>query len=281
MKINLNLTKYLDIKKDNFLNIYRHNFIFIQIKKGEVMLDKLLNKFFKKSKDSSKYKEYLEMKAGETKEITCKVEELKKFNLGYLIYKGFEVIDVKNIDDKKRIIIKRVTNILKEDKNYSLLIKLPRTGKNGKRIYVYKMRTMQPYSEYLHIAMIKIVGFNGDGTIRNDFRITKVGKFMRKYWLDELPMLLNFLKGDLKIIGVRPLSDAMLSEYPQDFVPYRNRFKPGLIPPYYIDRPKTFDEIIESEKKYLKKYEEKGFITDIIYFFKFLNRVLFDGVRSS
>jgi lipopolysaccharide/colanic/teichoic acid biosynthesis glycosyltransferase len=94
-------------------------------------------------------------------------------------------------------------------------------------------------------------------------------------------MFINFFKGDLKVIGFRPLSDSMLNAYPQDFVNERNKYKPGLIPPYYIDRPDTFDELIESEKKYIKLYREKKIITDINYFFKFLNSLIFKGVRSS
>jgi hypothetical protein len=73
----------------------------------------------------------------------------------------------------------------------------------------------------------------------------------------------------------------MLSAYPKDFVEIRNRYKPGLIPPYYIDSPQTFDEIIESEMRYIKMYEEKGYMADIIYFFKFLNACILKGVRSS
>ena len=234
------------------------------------------------SKDKQNiYEEFFSMKIGEVKEVIFDINNLKELNLGYLIYQGFELISSEHIEKSlKKIKIKRVSLNKKEDKTYSLLIKLPRTGKHGKRIYVYKLRTMYPYSEYLHLAIIKINGLRDDGTIRNDFRITKLGRFFRKYWIDELPMLLNFLKGDLKIIGVRPLSDAMLSQYPADFIPFRNQFKPGLIPPYYIDRPKSFEEIIESEKRYLELYEKAPIKTDLIYFCKFLDRVLLKGVRS-
>jgi len=275
MKLHLSIEEHIN----SLLNVCKKNFLYTTVKKGRENMGKFLNKG---NSNSSIYLEYFNMKVGESKELVCTIDYFKKFNLGYLIYQGFEVTNVEDLEDnRKKITITRVFDALKEDKHYSWLIKLPRTGKNGKRIYDYKMRTMQPYSEYLHKAMIQIVGFNCDGTIKNDFRITKAGKFMRKYWLDELPMLLNFFKGDLKVIGIRPLSDAMLSHYPQDFVPIRNKYKPGLIPPYYIDKPRTFDEIIESEKRYLEKYEKQRVLTDIEYFFKFLKRILFDGVRSS
>jgi len=243
-------------------------------------LFKKLERFFFKNSSYSLYAPFFAMRIGESKEFIFDPYK-SPINLGYLLYKGFSIVDVRDFKENQKIItIKRVSPLLKQDKKYSWLIKLPRTGKNGKRIYVYKFRTMQPYAEYLQSDMIKINGFNSDGTIKEDFRITKIGKFLRKYWLDELPMLLNFLKGDLKLIGVRPLSDAMLSQYPKEFVPFRNRFKPGLIPPYYIDNPQSFEEIIQSEERYLKQYEKAPLKTDFIYFLKFLDRILFKGVRS-
>jgi lipopolysaccharide/colanic/teichoic acid biosynthesis glycosyltransferase len=214
--------------------------------------------------------------------VELKIQMDKNLYYGYFVYYGFRIITL--IDRGQKLIVditkqKTIKTIC--DKKYSWLIKLPRTGKYGKRIYVYKFRTMEPYSEYLQDFVVDTNGLNGDGTIKNDFRITKIGRFLRKYWLDELPMLFNLLNGDLKLIGFRPLSDVMLSTYPNDFVKTRSRYKPGLIPPYYIDRPKNFEGIIESEKRYIKKYENRGFRTDISYFFKFLNALFLKGVRSS
>jgi len=219
---------------------------------------------------------------GQGDQVTLKIQKDATMYYGYFVYYGFKIVDA--FESKKITIIniiksKTIDNI--KEKKHSFLIKLPRTGKDGKKIYVYKLRTMQPYSEYIQDFVIEKNGLNNDGTIKDDFRITKFGRFARKYWLDELPMLLNWLKGDLKLIGFRPLSDVMLHTYPKDFVEVRNMYKPGLIPPYYIDNPDGFDEIIESEKRYIEKYEKNGFITDIKYFFMFLNRIFFKGVRSS
>jgi len=214
--------------------------------------------------------------------INLNIEKNKIFYLGYIISLGY---NIQSIEYNDRIIELTVKKTKKTKfaplKKEGIFIKLPRTGKDGKRIYVYKLRTMQPYSQYLQDFLIEQNGFNDDGTIKNDFRITKFGKFARKYWIDELPMLFNFIKGDLKFIGVRPLSDSMLSQYPKEHLKIRHKSKPGLIPPYYIDKPKTFDEIIESERRYLDKYVKNPIKTDISYFFKFLKVVLFKGVRSS
>jgi len=215
-------------------------------------------------------------------EVKLNIQLDESIYYGYFAYHGFKIRYFIEYTKKTIVDIIKSKNIpLIFDKKYSMFIKLPRTGKNGKRIFVYKLRTMQPYSEYIQDFVIEKNGFNNDGTIKNDFRITKFGMFLRRYWLDELPMLFNLFNGNLKLIGFRPLSDTMLNAYPKDFVQERNQYKPGLIPPYYIDRPDGFSELIESEKRYIDKYKKRGFITDVIYFCKFLNAIFFRGVRSS
>jgi len=215
-------------------------------------------------------------------EVKLNIKLDRSIYYGYFAYHGFKIQNLIELVKKTIVYIVKNKDVpLISDKKYSIFIRLPRTGKNGKRIFVYKLRTMEPYSEYIQDFVIEKNGFNSDGTIKNDFRITKFGIFLRKYWLDELPMLFNLFNGNLKIIGFRPLSDVMLNTYPKDFVEVRNRYKPGLIPPYYIDNPDTFEGLIESEKKYIEKYAENGFITDIKYFFMFLNRIFFKRIHSS
>ena len=119
------------------------------------------------------------------------------------------------------------------------------------------------------------------GKIRNDFRISRTGQFMRKYWLDEIPMLLNWITGDLKLIGVRPLSPHYFNLYTKELQEMRIRFKPGLIPPFYADMPKTLKEIMESEMRYLKAYEQQPFSTDFRYFCKAVNNIVIRRKRSA
>jgi len=215
-------------------------------------------------------------------EVKLNIKLDRSIYYGYFAYHGFKIRNFIELTKKTIVDIVKSKDIpLIFDKKYSMFIRLPRTGKNGQRIFVYKLRTMEPYSEYIQDFVIEKNGFNSDGTIKNDFRITKFGIFLRRYWLDELPMFFNLFNGNLKIIGFRPLSDVMLNTYPKDFIEVRNRYKPGLIPPYYIDNPDTFEGLIESEKKYIEKYAKNGFITDMKYFFMFLNRIFFKGVRSS
>ena len=165
--------------------------------------------------------------------------------------------------------------------NFGPLIKLPRVSKGGEIVYFYKFRTMHPYSEYIQ----KYVFDEGGGMdiadkSSNDWRITSWGRVFRRYWLDELPMLINFFQGKIKLVGVRPLSRTMFNEYPQYLQDLRTQVKPGLIPPFYIDHPKTFDELFASEEKYLRAYLEHPLKTDIQYFFRTVNSILFKKMHT-
>ena len=97
---------------------------------------------------------------------------------------------------------------------------------------------------------------------------------MRKLWIDEIPMLFNLLKGDLKIVGVRPLSSHYISLYSDELRGERVKVKPGMIPPFYADLPETLDEIMASEDKYLKAYQKKRWRTDFYYGFTAVRNIL-------
>ena len=93
-------------------------------------------------------------------------------------------------------------------------------------------------------------------------------------------MILNMLKGEMKLIGVRPLSSHYFNLYTDELKEKRIRYKPGLIPPFYADMPTTLEEIMESEHKYLDAYEKSPFMTDLRYFTKAWYNILFKRARS-
>ena len=201
---------------------------------------------------------------------------------GRLYFCGFEIINAKKIENYDCIIaIKKGVALTHKNPSYRFIIKLPRLGKNNKIINVYKIRTMHPYSEYLQNYFLQNHKLDVSGKIKNDFRISSFAKYMRKYWIDEIPMIFNILKGDLKIFGVRPISEHYFNLYTDELKKIRHISKPGFIPPYYVDLPKSLDEIIISEINYLKSYRKKPIYTDLIYLFKALKNVIFSGVRSS
>jgi len=162
-----------------------------------------------------------------------------------------------------------------------MLLRIPRVGRGGKQMTIYKFRTMHPYAEYLQDYVIKKYGYNEQGKPANDFRLTPWGRFLRKYWLDELPMLINLLKGDVKLVGVRPLSLSKFNLYPKDMQKLRTSTTPGLVPPFYRDLPTTFEELLESEKKYLLAYKKNPIKTDVEYFLKILYNIFINNARSS
>ncbi len=202
-------------------------------------------------------------------------------SLGRLYYCGFEVIAIKEIDQKVFFIAHKVSHP-REDKNpsYGPLFKMRRIGKDGKIILVYKLRTMHPYSEYLQKFVYEHNKLEEGGKFHQDFRITSWGRFFRKIWVDELPMILNWLKGDLKLVGVRPISQHYLSLYGEEVRERRKNYKPGLVPPFYVDLPTTLEEIIQSEVNYMNAYDVSPIKTDIKYFFKSFYNILIKSARS-
>jgi len=93
-----------------------------------------------------------------------------------------------------------------------------RPGLNKKIFKVYKFRTMRPGSE----KMVK-----GQEVMKNDERITTVGKFLRRTKLDEIPQVLNVLKGEMSLVGPRPERIASLEDY-DDEISKRLNMKPGM-----------------------------------------------------
>jgi lipopolysaccharide/colanic/teichoic acid biosynthesis glycosyltransferase len=163
---------------------------------------------------------------------------------------------------------------------YGPLIALPRIGRNGDIIKVYKLRTMHPYSEYIQDYVYKQHYLQDGGKFRDDFRITTWGAVSRKIWLDELPMLINFFKGNMKLVGIRPLSKHYFELYNKDLQERRIQYKPGLIPPFYADIPSDLDAIQESENRYLDSYDNRPFFTDFKYFWKSMFNITFRHARS-
>jgi lipopolysaccharide/colanic/teichoic acid biosynthesis glycosyltransferase len=148
-------------------------------------------------------------------------------------------------------------------------------------IGVYKFRTMHPYSEYLQDYVIKKNGYSEIGKPADDFRLTSWGGTMRKLWLDELPQLINVVKGEMKLVGIRPVSKRFLEEYPDDMKELRLKHKPGCVPPYVALLKQEVGEYIESERTYLKEKELNPYTTDTKYFFRAVYNILSNKIRSS
>ena len=202
--------------------------------------------------------------------------------MGRLCYCGFEIIDERKKGDLNYVVARRKFRPeITARRLYGILVKLKRVGKNGRLFKVYKFRTMHPYSEFLQAYIYERYSLQEGGKFNHDIRVTTLGKFMRKYWMDELPMLINWLKGDMKLVGVRPISQHYFSLYSKELQEQRTRHKPGLLPPFYADMPKTLDEIQASEIRYLTMCEQRGtLLTDFVYFWKIVSTIVFKRARS-
>jgi lipopolysaccharide/colanic/teichoic acid biosynthesis glycosyltransferase len=202
--------------------------------------------------------------------------------LGRLRVCGFSIEEFTEVDNLTYFVVRKVARPVQQmDESYGILIRLRRVGRGGELFNVYKLRTMYPYAEFLQDYVHAKNNLNSGGKFQNDFRITAWGRLMRKFWLDEQPMWINWLRGDMKLVGVRPLTKQYFTLYPEEFRKRRINYIPGLIPPFYVDLPQTLEEIIESERKYLDAYDENPWITDFRYFVMAMYSIVIKRARSA
>ncbi len=195
--------------------------------------------------------------------------------LGRLSHAGFEVIGHEVVKGFLYFSVIK-TSEPKNDKkaSYGILFKMNRVGKGGKTIGVYKVRTMHPYSEYIQDYVVRLNGYNKAGKPNRDFRLTKWGRIIRKLHLDEMPQLLNVLKGELNLIGVRPLSKFGFSSLPIDLQEDRIKFKPGCIPPNIALGLKGFEGVIRAERIYLREMKKNRYTTNLKYFWMSISNLI-------
>ncbi len=148
-----------------------------------------------------------------------------------------------------------------------------RIGKNGRKFSLYKFRTMVPNAEKMLDELLEKNEMDGPAfKIKDDPRITRVGRFLRRTSIDELPQLWNVIKGDMSLVGPRPplpREEAMYTERQK----LRLAVTPG-ITCYWQVMPKrnslTFDEWLELDLKYIS---ERSFGTDVKILFKTVGAV--------
>ncbi|MGV8171865.1 MAG: sugar transferase [Candidatus Woesearchaeota archaeon] len=169
-------------------------------------------------------------------------------------------------------ILKKTQNILEDIffTKYSL-------GKDGKILNIYKFQTMIPGSDFMFNDLAKTFGLDDKGNLKYDPRVTKIGKVMRKFWIDEWPQLINLIRGDIKLVGIRPMGEEHWKSY--GFKDEALRIKPGWLGVNYA---KKEDETLkECMHKYIESYNKNPVLTDIRYFGKIAHNILFKKVRSS
>ena len=155
-----------------------------------------------------------------------------------------------------------------------VFFKHTRIGKDGKIIKLYKFRSMVTNAEELIKAFTpeQMKEYKENYKLTNDPRITKVGKFLRKTSLDELPQLLNIIKGDLTIIGPRPVIAEELKKYGTNTEKFLS-VTPGLTG-YWAANGRsctTYEQRMQMELYYIDNLSLK---MDVKVFFKTIEAVI-------
>lgn len=171
--------------------------------------------------------------------------------------------------------------VIKISHNGYVLIKQTRIGKNGQPFALFRFRTMvYDYDTGIHKRYVSSLI---DGTygrpgekptlkLENDPRITTFGRFLRKTSLDEVPQLINVIKGDMSIIGPRPSIFYELEHY-KEWHKKRLEVKPGMTGLWQVSGKNklSFDEMVRLDLFYMEK---KSILFDLIILLKTLLMVI-------
>ena len=135
-----------------------------------------------------------------------------------------------------------------------------RVGKNGRRFKLYKLRTMIDGAHLTHDQMHSLSEVDGPVLkIRNDPRLHRLGKLLRRTSIDELPNLVNVLRGDLSLVGPRPPLVCEVRSY-DDFARRRLTVKPGITCLWQISGRSniSFDEWMRLDNHYIDTWTPLG-----------------------
>lgn len=157
--------------------------------------------------------------------------------------------------------------LIKLESKGTIIFAQRRVGLNGKEFKMYKLRSMVANGEDLKEKLVEQNEMSGPMfKIKDDPRITKIGKFIRKTSIDELPQLINVLKGDMSLVGPRPSLPNEVKEF-EPWMLRRLEVKPGLTCYWQVMGRNNID--FENWMKLDIKYvNERSFWLDIKLIFK-------------
>ena len=164
--------------------------------------------------------------------------------------------------------------IIKLTSEGPVFFKQKRVGLRGRTFYMYKFRTMVANAEALKSSLMEMNEADGPAfKIKNDPRITKIGKFLRKSGLDELPQFINVLIGDMSLIGPRPPIPEEVKQY-ERWQLRRLSMKPGITCTWQIKENRndiSFEDWMKMDLQYIDNWSYK---LDLILFFKTIKTIL-------
>jgi lipopolysaccharide/colanic/teichoic acid biosynthesis glycosyltransferase len=142
-----------------------------------------------------------------------------------------------------------------EDKQGSVFFKQTRIGKDGKPFEMYKFRSMVSNAEDLKASLMDKNEATGPVfKIKDDPRVTRIGKFIRKTSIDELPQLINVLKGEMSLVGPRPSLPQEVAAY-TSYERQRLKIVPGITCYWQVGGRSnlSFMEWVELDLKYIRE----------------------------
>ncbi len=249
------------------------------------------NKYFLKDEygfnHTNKYLEYCKMKARELLEnpeldsidydknslndmwITNYVSKDLEEEYSFIYWKNYNKVI-------NKISFKEEKKMEEEEKN-----KYEETNHNMS--FFYWRKTIQKW-KYISLPKIRTLNnhpkdrsLNSKGKPNHEgLYISRFHKFLRKYWIDEIPQIYWLLKGDLKLVGIRPKEIRDLEDYTPKFRKrLEQNIKYGLISIYYcLKKTKNISNLEALERLYLRKYEKHPIKTDLDFLFGFFRNVL-------
>ncbi|OGO14583.1 MAG: hypothetical protein A2032_04455 [Chloroflexi bacterium RBG_19FT_COMBO_49_13] len=162
---------------------------------------------------------------------------------------------------------------IRMDSRGPIFFRQVRVGENGKPFTMFKLRTMVDGADRMVMEMLHKNPLKGPAfKIPNDPRVTHVGRYLRRWSLDELPQFWNVLKGDMSLVGPRP-EEIQIVELYNDYQRQRFMVKPGMTGPMQVNGRGglDFDQRLQLELDYLKNYT---LLEDIKLIFKTFSAVL-------
>lgn len=167
--------------------------------------------------------------------------------------------------------------IMAEEPTASPFFIQERVGKDGKHFFIYKLRSMHKNAEERLPELGELNEAEGPAfKMKNDPRITKVGKVLRKTYIDELPQLWNVVKGDMSLVGPRPPLPREVEQY-TDYQMQRLSVQQGMTCYWQIAENRytfSFDKWVELDLKYVR---EQSFRTDLTILLSTIKTVLRAG----
>ncbi|MEB6087867.1 sugar transferase [Enterococcus casseliflavus] len=163
--------------------------------------------------------------------------------------------------------------IKKEDPSGPIFFSQERVGKNGKTFKMYKFRSMCVDAEEQLDKLLQHNEVQGAMfKMKEDPRVTKIGKFIRRTSIDELPQLWNVLNGDMSLVGPRPPLSREVSEY-SDYAKQRLLVKPGCTGLWQVSGRNHvgFDEMVDLDLKYITN---QSIINDVLIIVKTFKIIL-------